>query len=159
MKEIYLTGERGRGLCAKVDDADYMWLSQYKWYLSSQGYAHRSEYENGKSRTYLMHREILGLDKRNDYTDHRDHDKLNNQRANIRKVSPSINSRNMKLLDTSTSGIRGVGYHKASGKYQARVNDLQKNRIHLGLFDTIAEATAARLEAEKKLGYLPIPQN
>jgi len=61
VKEIKLTQDK----VAQVDDADYEWLSAWKWYAKWDGwhwYAMRnSPYDaNGKQHTILMHRQILG---------------------------------------------------------------------------------------------------
>jgi len=56
MKKIKLT----QGKCALVDNADFEWLSQWKWCaVKPQGiwYAVRK----AKGYTVRMHREILGL--------------------------------------------------------------------------------------------------
>lgn len=56
----------------------------------------------------------------------------------------------------NTSGIKGVSRMK-SGQYRAYIN-LRRRQIHLGCFDTLEEAEAARLEAEK-IYYDPILKN
>ena len=75
-----------------VDDSDFDVLSAWKWYLGSHGYAYRHD-DNRHS--VLMHRWILGLktgDERE--CDHKDRNKLNNQRGNLRIVSHSENMKN-----------------------------------------------------------------
>ena len=54
----------------------------------------------------------------------------------------------------NTSGFRGVNQTK-TGKWKAMIG-LQSRRYHLGTFDTMAEAVAARLDAEELLhnGFL-----
>lgn len=60
MKEIPLT----QGKVALVDDDDFEWLSQFKWYAVKFGrtfYAVRQAPRvNGKQRKIWMHREVLG---------------------------------------------------------------------------------------------------
>lgn len=58
-----------------------------------------------------------------------------------------------KLSKNSTTGIKGVSKY-SNGKYRAYIN-LKRKQIHLGTFDTIEEAKAARLQAEEDL-YKPI---
>jgi len=60
MKEIPLDN----GQSAKVDDEDYEWLSQYKWYAyddpkSGMTYA---AHDTPTGRRVLMHDVIMGLD-------------------------------------------------------------------------------------------------
>lgn len=80
MKKIELS----QGKFALVDDEDFEWLSQYKWYFH-KGYARRSYRfaKTGKQRGVFMHRDILKLSKKY-HTDHIDGNGLNNQRSNLR---------------------------------------------------------------------------
>ena len=55
---------------------------------------------------------------------------------------------NKKVRKGSTTGIRGVG--KWGNRYRAHIG-FQKKNYHLGIFDTIDEATAARKAAEEEL--------
>ena len=75
-----------RGAFALVDDADYGWLSQWKWRLNSHGYAIRTTCVEGCEKIFNMHRAILGAE-RLQYVDHIDHNRLNNTRANLRFVT------------------------------------------------------------------------
>lgn len=47
-------------ICALVDDEDYEYLSQWKWRLSEQGYAVRTEPGTNSNEKILMHRIVLG---------------------------------------------------------------------------------------------------
>lgn len=59
MKEICLSGKRGAGLCAIVDDDQYEYLNHWKWNLDKYGYAVRHINVDGKSRTIRMHQLIM----------------------------------------------------------------------------------------------------
>lgn len=74
--------------------------------------------------------------------DHIDGNKENNKIENLREASETQNKWNSRRPTTNTSGIKGVGLHKASGKWRAhcRVNGLIK---HLGLFDSKEDARIA----------------
>lgn len=50
----------------------------------------------------------------------------------------------------SASGVRGVYWHKGQRKWCAKVKHNQRN-IHIGSFDTIAEAETAVVEARQRL--------
>lgn len=123
MKKIKLS----RGLFAKVDNKNYLWLSKYKWHAlkcRNVYYATRSvRQSNGKPTGILMHREILHLergDKRQG--DHRDWDTLNNCEDNLRICTHGENLRNQGPQKRHTSSIfKGVSFHKARKKWQSHI--------------------------------------
>src|SRR3990167_783457 len=94
MKLIPLT----QGKVAMIDDCDYMWLSEFKWCYDN-GYARR----RASGRFIYMHREITKTPDGYD-TDHRDGDKSNNQRANLRICTRAENKRNSSKNTNNTSG-------------------------------------------------------
>lgn len=68
---------------------------------------------------------------------------------NIKWAGKVEQARNTRIHKSNTSGQRGIGFHKASGKFRARIC-VENKQIHLGTFDTLEEATAARKTAEFK---------
>jgi len=96
MKLIKLT----QGKFAKVDDWNYNWLNQYKWYAQKDingltWYAIRNAPTiNNKRGSIRMHRVILGLTDPLDLGDHINHDGLDNQEHNIRPSTIRENSYN-----------------------------------------------------------------
>lgn len=52
---------------------------------------------------------------------------------------------------TEKSDISGVGYVERRKKWAARLR-VRGRTVHLGYYDTLKQATAARLAAEKKYG-------
>lgn len=137
MKEIFLRG----GEVAIVDDEDYEYLSQRKWYLSG-GYAVRYvPVSEGGPCLLAMHREILGLrqgDK--DIVDHEDRNTLNNRRVNLRVCTNSQNLMNRGANANSKSGLKGVTFCKATGRWRATINTASSKQKHLGYFDNPKEA-------------------
>lgn len=85
-----------------------------------------------------------------DELDHIDRNPLNNSLANLRVATRSENNRNRRLSEYNTSGFRGV----YKGRDNRWVSQLKINGTghHLGVFDTIDQAIAARQGAEKILG-------
>lgn len=67
---------------------------------------------------------------------------------NCRIVNQCIQSTN-KRHPLGNNPSRGIRYDKATGKYIARIS-VYKKRLHLGCFNTVEEAIAARREAELK---------
>ena len=146
MKRIQLT----KGLVALVDDADYQALNQHKWYAqfsrkNGTYYAARKD----KGTFTLMHREIMGMTKGDGIqVDHKNSDTLDNRRKNLRPATNSQNSMNRERPSNNTSGVKGVSYCKRNNRWAAYI-DQDRKRRHLGYFDTLAEATAARRTVER----------
>ncbi|WP_051447603.1 HNH endonuclease [Rhizobium leguminosarum] len=86
--------------------------------------------------------------------DHEDGDTLNDSIGNLRDVTSAGNSKNMRMHPGNTSGVTGVCWHKKLGKWKA---EIMANRVkkHLGVFDNIEDAAAARKAAERMLGFHP----
>lgn len=139
MKEIPLT----QGKVAIVDDEDFEWLSQWRWYFKG-GYACRSD----KRLTIRMHRLILATQE-GDFCDHVDGDRLNNQKSNLRLCTFAENMFNKGAYRTNTSGFKGVVWEKESQKWAARIA-LNKKRITIGRFHTKEQAALAYNEAALK---------
>lgn len=76
--------------------------------------------------------------------DHINGDRADNRIANLREVTRAQNCRNARMKSNNTSGATGVVPHK--GRWRAYIN------LHLGIFDTIEEATEARKAAEREIG-------
>jgi hypothetical protein len=145
-----------QGQFAKVDADLFDWLSQWnwcaKWYPESKSfYAVRSTSNLSGARTLIpMHRQILGLDRLDkQHGDHKDHDTLNNQRANLRITTHAQNQWNSKRPSHNKSGYKGVIKFKGREKYYANIVINGKGK-YLGSFDDPAVAHQAYCEAAKK---------
>lgn len=137
MKMIPLT----KGKFAQVDDADYEWLSKYTWGLSSKGYARRSIWikEIRQSRHVYMHKMLVTAG----MPDHKDGDKLNNQRYNLRESTSQQNNRNRRKRLNTSSRFKGVRRDNGRNRYRACIT-VGKKQIHLGTFPLDKEIEAAR---------------
>lgn len=82
--------------------------------------------------------------------DHEDRDTSNNLSANLRDANKALNSINRGKQANNTSGVRGVGWSKASGKWRAYIKHNGKD-IHLGVYDDFEQAAKARKDAEFEL--------
>jgi hypothetical protein len=144
MKLVKLT----KGKVAMVDDADYDWLSKWKWTYDGR-YAHRKEWPS-KRKIYL-HRlllgEPIGLE-----VDHKDLDKLNCQRNNLRIGRRSNNGSNKLKQSNNTSGYKGITCRKqANGmKWIAQIQYNGKNH-YIGIFDDSKNAAKAYNEKADEL--------
>ena len=141
MKKIKLT----QGKYALVDNEDYEWLSQWSWYFAKhchQGYAQRS---NWRKAPIIMHRAILEYyypNKKYFVTDHKNGNKLDNRKINIRLCTPSQNSFNRGKSESNTSGYKGIFWSKRNKSWQVRIS-VNNKRIFVGYFKEKIEAALA----------------
>jgi len=149
-KHISLT----QGKVAIVDDDDYEWLSQWKWYAykgALSWYAARNvQRERGTQRQIriTMHRQILGL-KQDDgkETDHINNKGVDNRRANIRICTHQQNSSNKKKRSwhkgtLPTSQYKGVCWSKSNQKWHSQLV-INGKHAHLGFYNDEIEAAKA----------------
>lgn len=119
-----------QGQFSIVDAVDYEFLMQWSWYAlkvkTSRGifwYACRKP----ASGCIYMHREIArlaGLPKAK-YYDHKDRNRLNNTRSNIRPATPRQSLMNRVKSAGKTSQYKGVCWDKSRNKWMSY--------IHLGI--------------------------
>ncbi len=144
METIELT----QGKVALVDDADYDWLSEYKWHVSKCGRELWYAARRAKKKKLSMHRLILsapfGLQ-----VDHIDGDGLNNQRSNLRLADRYLNHRNYHRRKATRLGLPVGVKMTTDGDYCARIN-VSGHRIWLGTFDSPLDASAAYAHAKRQ---------
>lgn len=162
MKEIALSGEKGKGKYALVDDEDYEEISKYKWHLKPNGYAARmGRISDGERRgkEIYMHRQVMQFP--DESVDHIDQNKLNNCKSdNLRTCNASQNAMNRcKFNKTSSSSYKGVSFDKYAKKWRAQlVNNGQ--RFSLGFYSTEIEAARAYDKKARELcGEHTCPNN
>lgn len=131
MKEIKLDNN----IITTIDDEDYDRVSQYKWCYKARGYAIRY------GDNVRMHRYILNITDPKIQIDHRNGNKLCNEKWNLRIATTSQNQANRPKLVNGTSKYKGVRRHK-QGKWEARITYRYKV-IQIGLFVTEDEAALA----------------
>lgn len=101
-KDAMKTIPLSKNMVALVDDADYDFLSQWKWSasLESRGtkwyairWSRKSEHGEGKRFKIRMHRVLMGLPHKDEsvVVDHKDRNGLNNQRSNFELVTQTEN--------------------------------------------------------------------
>jgi hypothetical protein len=84
--------------------------------------------------------------------DHIDRNRDNNIWTNLRIVSKQTNLQNKNKYKSNKSGVTGVWWSKSTNKWQVAIT-VNKQSIHLGVFNDIEEAIQARREAETKYNF------
>lgn len=141
MKELILS----RGDIALVDDEDYEFLNQWKWYKSNDGYATRCAWTGHGYKRYYMHRVVantpIGM-----FTDHINLDRLDNRRSNLRICTLKQNLANRPPNRNNTSGKKGVSWHHNKWNVCISMNNKSK---YIGAFKNIDDAVNAYNNAAK----------
>lgn len=150
LKTIYVTTKLPKDVLVDEQDLPLV-LSYNKWWVSKRGdVITQSEKTVNRKRirtTYRLHRIIMGVTDPKQEVDHRNFNKLDNRRSNLRICSHAQNGRNLPLKKNNTSGFSGIIWDKRKKKWVTRIKVLYKN-IHLGGFEDIEEAISMRLFAE-----------
>lgn len=144
-----------QGQYAIVDDEDFKELNKHRWctyynknrdtYIAKRN----SKKVNGKQKSILMAREIIGA-KKGEYVDHKNHDTLDNRKCNLRICTHQQNDMN-RLPDKNTSSkYKGVTWERKRWRVRITING---ELIHLGCFhDEISAAKAYDKKAREAFG-------
>ncbi len=125
-----------------IDDEDYNKLVAIGgWYVDSRGYVITDKRVNGKRVIIDLHR-FLHPPAKGFVVDHKDQNKFNNQKSNLRDATKSLNALNSGTPSNNTSGHRGVCWSKQSKKWRAYITYMGK-QIHLGHFNDPKQASKA----------------
>ncbi|HLT04808.1 MAG TPA: HNH endonuclease signature motif containing protein [Pseudomonas sp.] len=84
--------------------------------------------------------------------DHINGDRMDNRPENLRDVPHLQNCRNQPRSRASSTGITGVHFSKERGKYEAHIT-VKGKTVHLGRFDRMPDAVAARKRANVQYGF------
>ncbi len=148
MRKIPLT----KGQYTVVDDTDYKFLNQWKWFASytRAGFyaARQSRVSEGfiKRKLIFMHRVLCPGE--HEHVDHRDCDTLNNRRNNLRGCTASQNHQN-RPKNRGTSKYKGVHWVEDEQRWYAAIK-IGEGRKHLGIFVNEIDAGRAYNEAAKE---------
>lgn len=138
MKEIKPTNNSKLKII--VDDEDYPLLSRFNWYVSDTGYA-MTQITGQKH--VRMHSLIYGAMPRSKLViDHKNRDKLDNRKENLRAVTQADNIKNREA--------RGICFDKSRNKWVVRYH----NKFY-GRYNTVREAEKAYRKAKSGVVYEP----
>jgi hypothetical protein len=133
------------GVSTIVDDCDYDFVCSYALTLSGGGkrrYVYA--YCAGMKDPVPIHRLIaarIGLDVSDDI-DHRNQNKLDNRRSNLRPATRTQNFANRGKYRNNKSGFKNVFWSKQKQKWQGKVAK-DRRQYHAGFHETPEEAYAA----------------
>lgn len=137
--EIVLRNRQGVEVArTKIDIEDIDRVREHKWSLNNNGYVRT--FTNRK--TMYLHSFIMNTTHE---LDHKDRDKTNNRKSNLRRVTHVENCWNR---DSKGKGIRKHARLKTK-PFSASITTRGVTK-HLGYFATYEEALRARDEAEKR---------
>lgn len=121
------------------DEDDFEWLSKHKWHINSVGQVCCSQGQMSRMVTKAVNGEIV---------DHIFHNKLDNRKSKLRKVTKSQNAMNKVKQSNNTSGCTGVVKLK-DGRWLARIK-VNGKYINLGTDKDYDKMVTLRKNAEVK---------
>lgn len=123
-----------------VSKEDYEYLSAYNWCLVNNGYAFNNQIG-------YMHRLLMNNPTEKE-VDHKNRNRLDNRRENLRLCTRSENSKNKSQLKHS-SKFKGVHWHKNNKKWRCQIR-IDGKMTQVGMFDNEEEAAMAYDKFAKK---------
>lgn len=130
-----------------IDKESYSLIKDIKWYLNkTTGYVQGRDSEG---KTIYLHRVIMGATEGQEI-DHKNHNKLDCRLKNLRTCTRQQNLKNRKSYKNSKTGIKGVHFSIAAGKYQAEIS-CDGKYYYLGLYVSALDAARAYNAAAKVL--------
>lgn len=138
----YVVGHFEDGHSFLIDLCDCEQVKKRRWWRDKRsGYFVTSL----DGRLYYLHRFLL-LDREGFVCDHRNRDKADNRRSNLRYATPKENARNRSIGRNNTSGYIGVCWHVRQKKYVTAIK-VNNRTVNLGSFHTAEDAARARDKA------------
>lgn len=84
--------------------------------------------------------------------DHINGVRSDNRIENLRDVTRKENKKNVGKYKTNTSGVNGVRWYEPLSKWHAQIQ-IDNHKIHLGYFENLKDAIAARKSAETNFNF------
>jgi hypothetical protein len=133
-------------------------LLSFQWHLSTKGYARRNTWDKGTKKKGHETAHLIVMERMHGIrpspsengleTDHKDRNRLNNRRDNLRLATSSINQQNR-----GHGPFRGTRWERAWKKWRATVR-FKGQEFHCGAFDDRAEAAEAARLKRKELRFV-----
>lgn len=126
----------------QFDEQDRQVVECHTWWLSSNGYAVTDFGGRENKRRVYLHRLILGEPE--GQVDHKNRDRLDNRRDNLRLASVEQNNHNKskEVRRQTSSRFKGVRWHKGGRKWTAQIV-VDRRSKYLGIFANEIEAARA----------------
>ena len=134
---------------AVVDEDAYEKISAFYWYVNRWGYAYMKLKVGKGYQLHFMHRLITGASP-SDVVDHRNGNKLDNRKENLRFCTSSQNAMNSRKASGKSSIYKGVCWHKKDKTWVSYICRDSK-RFNLGAFSSQELAAIAYNKAAKRL--------
>lgn len=116
-------------------------IEDYTWRIDTSGYLAT---KINKKNVY-MHNLLIG----DLLVDHKNNNRTDNRRCNLRKCTSQENNRNRSRAKNNNSGFIGVSWKENLSKWRAYIM-IDNKQKHLGVFESKTEAIINRLLAEMK---------
>lgn len=147
-RRLPLTNSHGK--TAIIDKDDYPRVQFIKWYLLKAGYV-QGYLPQPIGKMVYLHRFIIQAKDYQEY-DHRNGNKLDCRKQNIRLCTRSQNQANRDLQSNNTTGYKGVYLHKPTGRYQIKIRFQGKMQYFGYHTDPIEAAKIYNQEAIRLFG-------
>ena len=118
-----------------IEATDLPLVAEHRWCRTRSGYP----VTRSKGRVVYLHRLLVPGDFQ---VDHRDRDKTNARRENLRTCGPLENARNTSLGKNNRTGFKGVSRSTNGRPWRSRIM-VNRREIGLGRFDSAEEAARA----------------
>lgn len=140
----------GEPFYVSPEDCDL--AARFRW-RNVKGYAGRAVWSKGKRKHVRLHRliaERMGFEP-SEFVDHRDRNRLNNVRSNLRSCTLALNNANRTQNPNTRSGYRGVYFRadKSTRPWQVRLRDELGIIRSLGYFANREDAAKVYDKAAK----------
>jgi hypothetical protein len=124
-----------------IIDTDDEWILGRFVFHERNGYLMTNATTDSGKRVLLFLHRIIVNPSDCEMVDHKNLNKADNRKRNLRVCTRSQNMANRRTFTNSTTGVKGVfNGHKERGKpYRAQIK-VKGKAVHLGYFDTIREA-------------------